>query len=94
MQEQTTEQQEQQTENVIPILSITEMNDLRTENDQLKTEIRLLNAREHILSALTGENARSPQLLFEACRDRLEFDDDGKLKSTADLISDLKQRCF
>jgi hypothetical protein len=69
-----------------------DVTDLKTENDRLKTEIRLMNAREQIVSALTSERARSPELLFQATRDRLQFDDNGKLNGTDELIAELKKR--
>lgn len=65
---------------------------LLTENEALKTELRLLTAREHLMAALTSERARSPELLFQSCRDLLEFDDGGLVKNAADLIAELKQR--
>ncbi len=70
----------------------TELSDLRSENDSLKTALRLHNARDEIISSLTTERARSPQLLFEFSTSCLEFDDNGALKNAAALITDLKQR--
>jgi len=70
----------------------TEFTDLRTENDRLRSELRLINARNELTRLLTTERARSPELLFQASRERLTFDDNGKLTGTDDLIADLKHR--
>lgn len=65
---------------------------LRSENDRLRSELRLITARSELTRLLSAEHARSPELLFEASRDRLAFDDDGRLTSTDELIAELKQR--
>jgi hypothetical protein len=101
--QQLTPQTQEQAEELSPALSVSSaqsaqsafespLDDLRSENERLRSEIRLMHARDEIVSSLTSEKARSPQLLFEACRDRLEFDDDGNLKSSGEIIAELKQR--
>ena len=70
----------------------TEFTDLRTENDRLRSELRLINARNELTRLLTSEHARSPELLFQASRERLTFDDNGKLTGTDALVADLKHR--
>jgi len=70
----------------------TDFTDLRTENDRLRSELRLITARSELTRLLANENARSPELLFQASRERLTFDDNGKLTGTDDLIADLKHR--
>lgn len=95
MQEQTTEQPIQEPIEELssqPSAFEADLDDLKAENEQLRSEIRMHSAREEIVSALTAERARSPELLFEFSSGRLDFDDDGKLKNSGDLITGLKQR--
>ena len=69
-----------------------ELTDLRSENDRLRSELRLITARNELTRLLSAENARSPELLFDASRERLTFDQDGKLIAIDALIADLKNR--
>ena len=69
-----------------------DLDDLRTQNESLRSELRLLSARDTLLSALTDQNARSPQLLFDASVTRFEFDDTGALTNTDALINGLRQK--
>jgi len=70
----------------------TELTDLKTENDRLRAELRMIAAHTELTRLLATERARSPELLFEASRDRLAFDVNGRLTSTDDLIAELKHR--
>jgi len=70
----------------------TELTDLKSENDRLRSELRMIAAHTELTRLLATERARSPELLFEASRDRLTFDDNGKLTGTDELIDDLKHR--
>ena len=63
---------------------------LRTENEKLKTAIRLGEAHRQITSELSAAGARSPGLLFASVRDDLQFADDGKLVNSAAIIARLK----
>jgi len=102
MTENVTENQPQQTTaesfdqplSVPSVSSDTEtgLNNLRAENDRLRTELRLRAAREELTRLLTADRARSPDLLFEVITKRLDFDDDGDLKNTTELLAELKQR--
>ena len=69
-----------------------ELISLRTENSDLKNQLRLRTARDELTRTLTFENARSPELLFEAASSRLVFDDDGKLTNLSDLIAEIRTR--
>ncbi|HMO82030.1 MAG TPA: hypothetical protein PKD24_14665 [Pyrinomonadaceae bacterium] len=62
---------------------------LRRENEELRHSIRLRDAREAMLAALTGKNAHSPELLFRAVADRIEFDEGGSPANVADLVGEL-----
>lgn len=65
---------------------------LRAENAELKAAIRLRNGKERISDLLSSANARSPDLLFAAIRDDLQFDDDGELLNAGALVAELKKR--
>ena len=69
-----------------------ELTSLRTENNELKHHLRLRNARDQLTRTLASENARSPELLFEAASARLVFDDDGQLTNLSDIVTDIKAR--
>lgn len=69
-----------------------ELTTLRTENSELKHQLRLVYARDQLTRTLTSENARSPELLFEAAVSKLAFDEDGKLNNLSDIIADIKSR--
>src|SRR4051794_35249710 len=70
----------------------TELDTLRSENTELRTQLRLRTARDEITKVLTAENARSPELLFDAISSRLAFGDDGQLNNSTELLADLKTR--
>jgi hypothetical protein len=76
----------------VPSAFDADLNALRSENAQLRDQLRLRTARDEFTNLLTAENARSPELLFEASSARLEFDDNGGLKNTTELIADLRSR--
>jgi hypothetical protein len=63
---------------------------LRTENEHLKATIRLEKAHRQITDELSKNWARSPELLFAAVRDDIQFADDGALLNAAALIERLK----
>lgn len=48
------------------------------------------DAHDELTRSLTDAGARSPQLLFAAAKDGLQFSDDGKLQNTAALVGHLK----
>ena len=65
---------------------------LRAENIELKNSIRMRDARERMNELLTEAEANSPDLLFGAVKDDLQFADDGKLENAAALVARLKTR--
>ena len=69
-----------------------ELTILKNENLSLRHELRLRTARDELTHTLASENARSPELLFEAASARLAFDDDGKLTNLSDIVTDIKAR--
>ena len=63
---------------------------LLTENEQLRSTLRLRDARDKLSSALASAGARSPELLFEAAKTSLQFTDEGELSNARDLVDALR----
>lgn len=76
----------------VPQTPADDIETLRVENEELKRTIRLRDARDKIVDGLVTERARSPELLFEAARDKLQFDDEGRLINADVVIADLKRK--
>jgi hypothetical protein len=97
---ETSQSATQSTEQPLPVLSAssvssaveTDLANLQAENDSLRHELRLRNARDKLTRTLAAENARSPELLFEAASSRLSFDDTGNLQNLSEIIADIKSR--
>lgn len=68
------------------------LTELHTENAQLKAAIRLRDAQASVTAELGKSGARSPELLWDALRHELEFDDDGKPVNSAELIAGLRAK--
>ena len=66
------------------------LNELQTENEQLKATIRLGAAHRQITGELAKAGARSPELLFDSVKADLQFAADGNLENAAALIERLK----
>lgn len=64
--------------------------ELAAENEHLKTTIRLNAAHRQITGELARAGARSPELLFDAVKDGLQFAADGTLQNAAAVIGKLK----
>lgn len=80
---------ETSTANVTPGTDISHA-ELAAENEQLKTTIRLNAAHRQITGELARAGARSPELLFDAVKDGLQFGADGTLQNAAAVIGKLK----
>lgn len=65
---------------------------LQTENEQLRTTIRLNEARLKITGELERAAARSPSLLFDSVKDDLQFADDGTLVNGEAILKTLMKR--
>jgi hypothetical protein len=65
---------------------------LRSENTELKNQLRLRTARDEFTRLLMAERARSPELLFQAAQRKLVFDEDGTPTNFTELLDDLKSR--
>jgi len=67
-----------------------EIETLRTENEDLKRALRLRDARDQLAGELRAAGAQSPDLLFTAAKDALQFGDDGRVENPEAVIADLK----
>lgn len=64
--------------------------ELRSENEQLRTQIRLDRAHRRITGELEQAGARSPELMFESVKGDLQFDGEDEIANAAALIKRLK----
>ncbi|HRI02388.1 MAG TPA: hypothetical protein PLL77_01485 [Pyrinomonadaceae bacterium] len=64
--------------------------ELAAENEQLRATIRLNAAHRQITGELARAGSRSPELLFDAVKDALQFAADGTLQNAAAVIGKLK----
>ena len=71
--------------------SSAEIERLRMENETLTNSLRLREARDLITKILADAGARSPGLLFDAAKEKLQFTLDGQLTNAAALTENLKQ---
>lgn len=69
-----------------------DLSTLQAENADLKAAIRLKDAQASVTSELGKSGARSPELLWNAIRESVEFDADGKPVNTARLIAELRAK--
>ena len=65
---------------------------LRAENETLRSAARLRDAHDRMTASLAAAGARSPELLFEAAKDSIQFGEDGSPQNAEALIADLKRR--
>ena len=64
---------------------------LRAENETLKRSIQTRDAREVVMATLKSIGAGSPELLFAAIKDELQFDDEGKVVNAAAIAQHLRK---
>lgn len=69
---------------------LSELERLKKQNAELQESMRMRDAKEEVVAALTASGANSPALAFEAIKQALKFDDGGKLVNSKDLIEQLK----
>jgi hypothetical protein len=69
-----------------------ELDELRRENEALRSAAREKAASETITNELRSIGARSPELMFESIKANLQFDEAGVLLNTAAIVTDLKKR--
>ncbi len=68
-----------------------EVETLRTENEELRREIRSGKARAALTAELTVSGARSPELLIAAAEKEIQFDENGEPINIAAVIGKLTQ---
>ncbi len=71
--------------------SSAEIERLRMENETLTNSIRMRGARDLITKILADAGARSPGLLFDAAREKIQFSSDGQLINAAAIAENLKR---
>ncbi|MCC6327356.1 MAG: hypothetical protein IT174_02490 [Acidobacteria bacterium] len=69
-----------------------EIERLRAENVELRTAVRLRDARERMADLLRAADAHSPELLLDSVKADLQFSDDGELQNAAALVERMKRR--
>lgn len=69
-----------------------ELDRLRHENEELRLAVRLRDARDVMTAKIAREGGRSPELLFDAVRGDLQFDESGQPVNAAALIADIRKR--
>jgi len=69
-----------------------EAEQLRAENETLKHNLRMRDAREALTNELKAVGARSPQLLFDSVQADIQFDDNDSPTNAAAIAANLKQK--
>ena len=69
-----------------------EIDNLRAVNAELELRIRQLEARDALTNHLRSVGAKSPELLFEAARNSLQFGDGASVENAEAVIAELKQK--
>ena len=65
---------------------------LIAENEALRRAVREREARDLMTASLAAAGARSPELLFAAAKDLIQFGEDGSPQNAEALVADLKRR--
>lgn len=68
------------------------LNALRAENDELRSRLRLWDARDAVTAELRASGARSPELLWDALSGQIEFDGEGKAVNAAAAVAAFKAK--
>ena len=69
-----------------------EVDILQTQNAELQTRLRQREVRDDVTLSLRSAGARSPELLFDAARDALQFNDDGSVENAEVVVAEMKRR--
>ncbi len=72
--------------------SSAEVEQLRRENEELKQAARMKAAHDNLTQKLADAGARSPELLFDTVRGKIQFDEGGEPLNTAALVADLRSK--
>ena len=69
-----------------------ELETLRTQNEELRSEIRTMKTRAALTAELTAAGGRSPELLIAAAEKEVQFDESGEPINIAAVIANLTQK--
>lgn len=72
--------------------ALAEIAKLRRENEELKLAARMKTAHGLFTQELSKLGARSPELLFDTVRGKIQFDEGGEPLNTAALVADLRSK--
>jgi hypothetical protein len=75
-----------------PAETITEIDRLRAENAELQLRLRQRDVREDLTAAMRSAGARSPELIFEAAKNALQFGEDGSLINAEAVVAQMKRK--
>ncbi len=67
-----------------------ELEQLQKQNDELRSQLRLRDAKDAVTAALVKAESRSPELLWKTLQGDLEFDENGQVKNLDALVAGLK----
>jgi hypothetical protein len=65
---------------------------LRAENEALRQALRTREARDQITASLRAAGARSPELMFAAAKESLQFGEDGAVQNAEAVVGELKRK--
>src|SRR5436189_6223983 len=65
---------------------------LRAQCAELQLRLRQLQVRDDLTAELRSAGARSPELVFVAAKDSLQFGDDGSAQNTEAVIAEIKRK--
>lgn len=64
---------------------------LRAENDALKRDLQMREVRDEVIKTFTSLGAISPELLFEAVKGELRFDEAGRIANAAAIAQHIRK---
>ena len=64
---------------------------LAAENQELRQAIRMQHASDAVTNCFRSAGARSPKLMFETAKGRLQFDDSGGLLNAAAIVAEIQR---
>src|SRR6476646_6269648 len=70
----------------------TETDALRAQCAELQLRLKQIEARDELTAALRSAGARSPELVFAAAKDALQFGDDGSVQNTEAVVTEMRRK--
>ena len=65
---------------------------LRAENEALRESLRIREVRDQVMASLSSAGARSPELMFAAAKESLQFGEDGAVQNAEAVVGELKRK--